>query len=85
MNNLHFYHGKGCDKCSGVGFKGRVGIYEIFSMNQEIEKQILSGQVSEYEMKDIARKNGMVTMLQDGLLKSLDGTTSVDEVFRVAY
>jgi type IV pilus assembly protein PilB len=84
FNNLKFYKGKGCDKCSGLGYKGRVGIYEIFTMNAEVEAVILSGQLSEYTIQDIAQKNGMVTMFQDGLLKCLDGITTVDEVFRVA-
>jgi type IV pilus assembly protein PilB len=84
FNNLKFYKGKGCDKCSGLGYKGRVGIYEIFTMNAEVEAIILSGQLSEYTIQDIAQKNGMVTMFQDGLLKAMDGVTTVDEVFRVA-
>jgi len=84
FNNLKFYKGKGCDKCSGLGYKGRIGIYEIFTMNPEVEAVILSGQLSEYVIQDIARKSGMVTMMQDGLLKCLDGITTVDEVFRVA-
>ncbi|MDD2758056.1 MAG: GspE/PulE family protein [Patescibacteria group bacterium] len=84
FNDLHFYAGKGCPKCSGLGYKGRVGIYEIFTMNKEIETNILSGQVSEYTIQEIAVKNGMVTMVQDGMLKALDKLTSVDEVFEVA-
>ncbi len=83
LNNLHFYHGKGCEKCSGLGYKGRVGIYEVFVMTKEVEALILSGQVSEYLMEEIAVKNGMVTMVQDGLLKALDKITTVEEVFRV--
>ncbi len=83
LNNLKFYKGTGCDKCSGLGFKGRIGIYEILVMTKEIEQVILSGKVSEYQMQEIAVKNGMVTMVQDGLLKALDGITSVSEVFRV--
>jgi len=79
-----FYKGRGCDSCHSTGFQGRTGIFEVFIMNAEIEKIILSGQVSEYQMKDVAIKNGMVTMVQDGLLKALDGITSVVEVFRVA-
>ena len=53
-------------------------------MNKEIEQLILKSEVSEYVMQEIAVKNGMITMAQDGLLKALDGMTSVDEVFRVA-
>lgn len=84
FGNLKFYKGEGCDNCQGIGFKGRVGIYEIMTMNAEIEKVILSGSVSEFEMRSVATKNGMVTMAQDGLLKALEGLTSLDEVFRVA-
>jgi type IV pilus assembly protein PilB len=67
------------------GYKGRVGIYEIFTMTPEIEELILSEKnVSEYKIEEIAIKNGMITMAQDGLLKALDGLTSVDEVLGVA-
>lgn len=84
MLDLKFYQGKGCQKCQGIGYRGRIGIYEIMIMNSEIEKIILSGSVSEYDMRAVAVKNGMVTMAQDGLIKALEGITSVDEVFRVA-
>jgi type II secretory ATPase GspE/PulE/Tfp pilus assembly ATPase PilB-like protein len=84
LNNLKFYKGAGCPKCSGLGYKGRIGIYEIFTMNKEIEQIILSAEVSEYTIQEIAVKNGMVTMAQDGILKALDKITSIDEVFDVA-
>lgn len=84
FGNLKFYQGDGCEACQGIGYKGRVGIYEVLTMNHEIEKLILSGQTSEYDMSDNAKKNGMITMVQDGLLKALDGITSVEEVFRVS-
>lgn len=83
LQNLKFYKGKGCEECSGLGYKGRIGIYEIFTMNKEIEQTILSAQVSEYVVQELAVQSGMVTMVQDGLLKALDKITSVDEVFRV--
>jgi type IV pilus assembly protein PilB len=81
LNNLQFFEPK-----KGVenGYKGRLGIYEIFPMTKDIEKLILSGKVSEYDMIEIAQRNGMITMAQDGLLKALDGLTSVEEVLRVA-
>ena len=81
---MTFYKGKGCDKCHNLGYKGRIGIYEIFIMNKEIEKIIISEEVSEYRMKELATEAGMITMVQDGLLKAVDGITSVEEVFRVA-
>lgn len=65
------------------GYKGRVGIYEILTMSPELEQMILSGQVSEFEIEKLAISQGMVTMAQDGILKALNGVTSVDEVFRV--
>lgn len=84
LGKLTWYKGAGCNECSGLGYKGRVGIYEIFTMNKEIEQVILSEQVSEYLIQELAVKNGMVTMAQDGILKALDGVTTVAEVFRVA-
>ena len=83
LKKLKFYKGKGCEECSGLGYKGRIGIYEIFIMNKEIEQAILSAQVSEYVIQELAVKGGMVTMAQDRLLKALEKITTVDEVFRV--
>lgn len=83
LDNLHFFQGQKCEACNHLGYQGRIGIYEIMTMNPEIEKIILSNQVSEYAMQDIAVKYGMITMLQDGLLKAIDGITTVEEVFAV--
>ncbi|MDO8583582.1 MAG: GspE/PulE family protein [bacterium] len=76
--------GKGCPTCNNMGYKGRIGIYEIFAMTKEIEAIILGSEVSEYQIQEIAMKDGMITMAQDGILKALDGLTSVDEVLRIA-
>jgi type IV pilus assembly protein PilB len=84
LNALKFYKGKGCAGCGDIGLKGRVGIYEIFTMTKEIEAMILSGNVSEYQMLEVAQKQGMISMAQDGLLKALDGLTTVEEVFEAA-
>ncbi|GMU25963.1 GspE/PulE family protein [Patescibacteria group bacterium] len=73
-----------CAACNGLGYKGRVGIYEIFTMNKEIEEAILEENVSEIRIGELAAKQGMITMTQDGLLKALEGMTSVEEVLRVA-
>ena len=62
------------------GYKGRIGIYEIFTMTNEIEEEVLKKDVSESQIAQLAAKAGMITMAQDGLLKALDGLTSVDEV-----
>ncbi|MEA3398703.1 MAG: GspE/PulE family protein [Patescibacteria group bacterium] len=84
FNDLHFYAGQGCEACQQIGYKGRIGIYEIMIVDKDIEQMILKGNISEYDMKEAAIKKGMVTMAQDGILKTLDGVTSVEEVFRVA-
>ena len=83
LDKIKFYGPVGCDECNHLGYKGRIGIFEVFEMNKEIEQVILSNQVSEYKIKEIAVKNGMLTMAQDGLLKAIKGITSVEEVFRV--
>lgn len=78
-----FYKGQGCTECNRTGYKGRVGIYEVFTMNPEIEQMILKGDISDYRMREIMHTAGFINMAQDGILKALDGFTSVDEVFRV--
>lgn len=83
VNTLQFYEGKGCVTCNNIGYKGRIGIYEVFSKNPDIETVTLSGNVSEYQMKEITKRAGMLNMAQDGMLKALDGITSVAEVMRV--
>ncbi len=84
LKKIKFYKGAGCEQCQGLGYKGRIGIYEIMVMNKEVESLILSGHVSEYDMRAISAKNGMITMIQDGLLKATEGITTAEEVFRVA-
>lgn len=75
---LQFYKGKGCNQCSG-GYKGRIGIYELLVMNDQIESLAVSRRPAS-EIKEAAMKSGMLTMRQDGILKALDGLTTIDEV-----
>lgn len=82
-NQWTFSKGKGCDVCNHTGYKGRVGVYELLVMSDTI-RGALSEQISEYEARQLARKEGMVTMAQDGMLKVLDGVTTIEEVLRVA-
>ena len=77
-----FGPGDGCDKCS-EGYKGRLGIYEVLIVTKEIEKTILADKISEYAIEDVAVKEGMIKMTQDGIMKAATGVTSLDEVFRV--
>jgi len=74
--------GPGCEKCAGIGYKGRLGIYEIFTMDEKI-KQLTVDNAPSFKILQQAIENGMITMLQDGVLKSLEGQTSLEEVYRV--
>jgi type II secretory ATPase GspE/PulE/Tfp pilus assembly ATPase PilB-like protein len=81
---IKFYRGKGCDKCKNIGYKGRLGLYEILTITPEIQKMIIDKDVSDYEIEKVAIENGMTTVLQDGILKALIGLTTIDEVLRSA-
>ncbi len=84
VKTLRFKKGAGCNVCHGLGYRGRIGIFELMNMSPEIEKLIMSGQVAEADLHEVARQQGMLTMAQDGILKALDGITTVDEVLGVA-
>ena len=75
-------HPGGCDECGHVGFKGRVGIYEVLGMSRAIQKMITSDATSN-QIQDQAIEEGMITMQSDGLVKTLRGNTTLDEVLRV--
>lgn len=77
---LVFFHGKGCERCQN-GYKGRIGIYEVMSMSSAVEDLAIK-KAAASEIKKQAIVEGMITMKQDGLLKALEGLTTVDEVMR---
>lgn len=83
LEKLKFYKGEGCSHCQGLGYHGRIGIYEVLEITSEAEKIINEGDVSEYKIKEFAASQGMVPMVGDGLLKAINGITTVDEVYRV--
>ncbi len=74
-----FFRGKGCDRCRGSGFRGRVGIYEILNVNDEIRELIVQ-QVSAATLKKAAMKTGFITMYEDGLDKVQAGLTTIEEM-----
>ncbi len=79
------FHGpseKGCEECEGQGYKGRVGIYEIMTMTENIKKAILAGMPS-LEIQKVAQKDGMITLEQDGIIKAMEGVTSLEEVYKL--
>ena len=81
-SKIEFFHGKGCDNCNGTGYKGRIGIFEIFQLSDDL-KAMVAKRASGTELAAQAVKNGMVTMKQDGILKAIDGLTTLEEVWRV--
>ncbi len=76
------YKGKGCEKCQD-GYKGRTGLYEVFEMNPQIESLLLKHATTS-AIASQAQADGMITMQQDGILKVLTSTTTLQEVARVA-
>lgn len=80
---FEFKHAPGCKECHNLGYRGRIGIYEVLTVNDAMKDLVLK-ESSLIEMKKQAIADGMVSMAQDGLLKALDGITDVEEVFRVA-
>jgi type II secretory ATPase GspE/PulE/Tfp pilus assembly ATPase PilB-like protein len=82
--NKRFFFGRGCEDCAGSGYKGRIVIHEVLVADEEIREAILR-KASSTEMKQIAIKNGMTTMIEDGFQKALLGITTVEEVLRVTH
>lgn len=76
------HRAKGCFRCSNTGYKGRVGVYELLLVNEEIKRLTLQ-HASSSEINDAAVAEGMVTLRQDGLRKVKQGITSVEEIMRV--
>jgi len=76
-----FFRGRGCDKCSGTGYKGRLGLYELLVMNDELRDMVVRNASTE-EIRDLARKRGMVTLRDAGMTNMFAGHTTADEVIR---
>lgn len=78
-----FYRGRGCKACGGTGFNGRLGIFEILAVSEEVRKLIISPNFSLDNLRKVAREEGMKTMFEDGLHKVERGMTTIEEVLRV--
>ncbi|MBP1641690.1 MAG: pilB2 [Acidobacteria bacterium] len=78
---LKLFKGRGCDRCSSTGYKGRVALYEVMDIHDDIRELILSG-ASAVELRSKAIENGMITLRGSGLQKIRDGVTTIDEVVR---
>ncbi len=82
VEELLFFRGRGCKQCNDEGYKGRMGIYEVLEMNDELAKSILEhGDAN--SLHKLAVQQGMMTMIQDGFLKAKSGITTIEEILRV--
>jgi type IV pilus assembly protein PilB len=82
INEVSVWRSKGCPACNNIGYKGRVGIYEAILVDNKIEELILK-MPSETEILEESKNQGILNMQQDGILKTIKGTTSLDELGRV--
>ena len=80
--NIEVFRGAGCDTCSGSGFQGRMGIFELMELSEDIRKLIMSN-ADASQITLAARRNGMRNLREDGWLKVYNGVTTVAEVMRV--
>jgi type IV pilus assembly protein PilB len=75
------FKGRGCEKCNNTGYKGRVGLVEVMQVDDELRDMILSGS-SAIEIKKRAQETGMISLRRSGLIKIMDGVTTIEEVVR---
>jgi type IV pilus assembly protein PilB len=78
---LKLFRGRGCERCSSTGYKGRVALYEVMEIDDEVRELILSG-ASAYELRQKSLQKGMIGLRESGLQKIRDGVTTIDEVVR---
>jgi general secretion pathway protein E len=79
-----FVYGSGCDLCAYSGYRGRVGMFEVLHLSDELRAMVLKG-ASNIEFREEAIKEGMVPLIKDGMLKVREGITTPSEVLRNAY
>ncbi|MBQ9344651.1 MAG: type II secretion system ATPase GspE [Kiritimatiellae bacterium] len=83
LQNVQLYHGKGCPDCNYTGYKGRIGIFEIFLIDDQVRNLIFE-KVASTELRQKARELGMRTLREDGIRKIVAGQTTLEEVLRVS-
>lgn len=81
LNGRKFYRGRGCEVCNNTGYKGRVGLFELMIMNDELREMVMSNASTDL-LRDAARGHGMVTLRDAGVAFIHDGTTSAEEIVR---
>ncbi len=82
LDGVELFQGRGCDNCSGTGFKGRIAVYEILTLDDDMRKLITSPNFSEVQLRDLAAEKGMLSLRQEALRKVLEGVTTLEEVLQ---
>jgi type IV pilus assembly protein PilB len=82
VKKANFMKGKGCANCNKTGYRGRMGIYELMPMSSAIREASFKGEPTQV-IRKIARKQGMRTLFEDGMIKAIKGLTTLDEVLRI--
>ncbi|KKU53296.1 MAG: Type II secretion system protein E [Parcubacteria group bacterium GW2011_GWA1_48_11b] len=81
LDGLRLYKGSGCSVCAETGYSGRIGIFEVLEMDEEV-RGLITNHAPSGDIMKVARKNGMTTMLEDGIGKVLSGATTLGEILR---
>ena len=82
LDRLTLYRGRGCQACNFSGLRGRVALYEVMPITDEL-RQLILRDASTAEIRELAEQQGMKTLRQAGLAKVLEGTTTTQEILRV--
>jgi type IV pilus assembly protein PilB len=80
-NKTTFYKGKGCEQCDGTGYRGRQGLYEVMAMSPELRRGIMEERSTD-DLREIALRQGMLTLRMDGLVKVERGITTLEEIVK---
>ena len=79
---MKFLTSNGCPQCNGLGYKGRIGVYEVMVVGDKLRDLLSTQFPSINQVRQVAAEEGMLTMMQDGILKALEGNTDLKELIR---
>lgn len=82
LEEMDFYHSSGCERCRKEGYKGRVGVYEVLEIGDNLRSYINKGATAD-QIEQLAVEEGMITVAEDGFIKAIKGITSLEEIIRV--
>ena len=80
--SMLFYKAKGCEQCKNEGYKGRIGVYEVLELNEEV-RDLVAKKADSDQLKTVAKKQNMINLVEDAFIKAKNGITTIDEIIRV--